>query len=92
METLRIRKLYKFYIKSQQLEKINCFLGRFFYPFETAGLPSYRTIQCCFLVSGLIKNIAGRLPENSFISFVELQYQKNSKKRQTKKNRLFIEG
>ena len=32
-----------------------------------------------------IENKAGRLPENSRNSFVDLQSQKNSKKRQTKK-------
>ena len=42
--------------------------------------------------SANINNIAGRLPENSRNSFVDLQSQKNSKKKQTKKFRLFIEG
>ena len=37
------------------------------------------------------KDIAGRLPENSCNSFVDLQ-SKKQQKRKTKKPRLFIEG
>ena len=38
------------------------------------------------------QNIAGRVPENSRHSFVDLQSHKNSKNDRPKKIRLFIEG
>ena len=47
-----------------------------------------RTIE---VIRSSIKHIAGRLPENSRTSFVDLQSQKNSKKTD-QKNRLFIKG
>ena len=39
-----------------------------------------------------IKNIAGRLPENSRNNFVDVQSKKKQRKRQTKKNHLSIES
>ena len=43
-------------------------------------------------IMNIIINRAGRLPENSLNSFVDLHSPKKQQKRQTKKSSLFIEG